>query len=94
MRFTRTSVIGTDSSFQFVGAQDAVSLGDHPFPMHPLGLNPIEAKWVHGEKAMIEADPPLTAAELGSRVYAYFESCEGPAWIGLSVVHFCSVVPH
>jgi hypothetical protein len=35
-------------------------------------LNPIEAKWVHGKKNVVEADRLLTAAELESRVYAYF----------------------
>lgn len=35
-------------------------------------LNPIEAKWVHGKKNVVEADRLLTASELESRVYAYF----------------------
>jgi len=35
-------------------------------------LNPIEAKWVYGKKNVVEADRLLTAAELESRVYAYF----------------------
>ena len=35
-------------------------------------LNPIEAKWVHGKKKVVEADRLLTASELESRVYAYF----------------------
>jgi len=35
-------------------------------------LNPIEAKWVHGKKNVVEADRLLTAAELESRVYVYF----------------------
>jgi transposase len=35
-------------------------------------LNPIEAKWVHGKKNVVEADRLLTASELQSRVYAYF----------------------
>jgi hypothetical protein len=35
-------------------------------------INPIEAKWVHGKKNVVEADRLLTASELESRVYAYF----------------------
>src|SRR5438309_2117694 len=35
-------------------------------------LNPIEAKWVHGKKNVVEADRLLTASELESRVSAYF----------------------
>jgi transposase len=36
-------------------------------------LKPIEAKWVHGKKAVVEADRLLTAAELESRVSAHFK---------------------
>ncbi len=36
-------------------------------------LNPIEAKWVHGKQAVVEADHLLTAHELEGRVYAYFD---------------------
>jgi len=35
-------------------------------------LNPIEAKWMHGKKAVVEADRLLIATELESRVSAYF----------------------
>jgi hypothetical protein len=35
-------------------------------------VNPIETKWVHGKKNVVEADRLLTAAELECRVYAYF----------------------
>jgi hypothetical protein len=35
-------------------------------------LNPIEAKWVHGKKNVVEADRLLTASELESLAYAYF----------------------
>ncbi len=34
--------------------------------------SPIEAKWVHGKKHVVEADRLLTASELESRVSAYF----------------------
>jgi hypothetical protein len=35
-------------------------------------LNPIEAKWVHGKQAVVEAERLLSASELESRVYADF----------------------
>jgi hypothetical protein len=35
-------------------------------------LNPIEPKWVHGKRAVSEADRLLSAAELEARVYAYY----------------------
>ena len=38
-------------------------------------LNPIEPKWVHGKRAVLEPDRLLSAAELESRVYAYY-GCE------------------
>jgi DDE superfamily endonuclease len=34
-------------------------------------LNPIEPKWVHGKRAVAEADRMLSADELEARVYAY-----------------------
>jgi hypothetical protein len=35
-------------------------------------LNPLEAHWVHGKRAVVEPTRLLTAAELGERVNAYF----------------------
>jgi transposase len=35
-------------------------------------LNPIEPKWVHGKRAVMDADRLLKAAELETRVYAYY----------------------
>lgn len=35
-------------------------------------LNPIEPKWVHGKRAVSEADRLLSADELEARVYAYY----------------------
>lgn len=35
-------------------------------------LNPIEPKWVHGKRPVLEPERVLTAAELESRVYAYY----------------------
>ena len=41
-------------------------------------LNPIEPKWVHGKRAVSEADRLLSADELEARVYAYY-GCEDEA---------------
>jgi hypothetical protein len=41
-------------------------------------LNPIEPKWVHGKRAVSEADRLLSADELARRVYAYY-GCEQEA---------------
>jgi DDE superfamily endonuclease len=35
-------------------------------------LNPIEPKWVHGKRAVVESDRLLSAMELEGRVYAYY----------------------
>jgi hypothetical protein len=36
-------------------------------------LNPIEPKWVHGKRAIVEPDRLLSAQEVMERVYAYYE---------------------
>ena len=41
-------------------------------------LNPIEPKWVHGKRAVSEADRLLSADELEARVYDYYD-CERTA---------------
>jgi hypothetical protein len=41
-------------------------------------LNPIEPQWVHGKRAVSEADRLLSADELAARVYAYYD-CEPEA---------------
>jgi hypothetical protein len=46
-----------------------------PLPVKVLWLNRIEPKWVHGKRAIIEPDRPLTAAEVVDRVCAYY-GCE------------------
>jgi DDE superfamily endonuclease len=35
-------------------------------------LNPIEPKWVHGKRAIVEPDRVLSAQEIVERVYAYY----------------------
>lgn len=43
-----------------------------PLPIKAPWLNPIEPKWVHGKRAVVEPDRKLTAAELRDRVHDYF----------------------
>jgi hypothetical protein len=45
-----------------------------PLPVKAPWLNPIEPKWVHGKRAVVEPARLLSAAELEERVCAYFDS--------------------
>ena len=49
-----------------------VRLVSCPLPSKSPWLNPIEPKWVHGKRAVSEADRLLGADELEARVYAYY----------------------
>jgi hypothetical protein len=51
-----------------------------PSPSTSPWLNPIAPKWVHGKRAVAEPDRLLSAAELESRVYAYY-GCECEAYL-------------
>ena len=44
-------------------------------PVKSPWLNPIEPKWVHGKRAVVEPERLLTASELVTRVYDYY-GCE------------------
>lgn len=44
-------------------------------PVKSPWLNPIEPKWVHGKKAIVEPTRKLSAAEVRARVCGYFD-CE------------------
>ena len=44
-------------------------------PVKAPWLNPIEPKWVHGKRAIVEPDRKLTAAEVVERVCGYY-GCE------------------
>lgn len=52
-----------------------VRIGPCLLPSKSPWRNPIEPKWVHGKRAVMEPDRVLTAAELEARVYAYY-GCE------------------
>jgi hypothetical protein len=43
-----------------------------PLPLKSPWLNPLEAHWVHGKRAVVEPSRLLTAAELVERVNAHF----------------------
>ena len=43
-----------------------------PLPVKSPWLNPIEPKWVHGKRAIVEPDRPLTAQEVKERVCQYY----------------------
>jgi hypothetical protein len=43
-------------------------------PVQSPWLNPLEPRWVHGKRAVVEPARLLTAPALMSRVYAYFET--------------------
>jgi hypothetical protein len=54
------------------GAAVGVRLVVCPLPSRSPWLNPIEPKWVHGKRAVSEANRLLPADELEARVYAYY----------------------
>jgi hypothetical protein len=60
------------------GAAVGVRLVVCPLPSKSPWLNPLEPKWVHGKRAVSEADRLLHADELEARVYAYYR-CEPEA---------------
>jgi len=41
-------------------------------PKQSLWLNPIEPKWVHGKRAVVEPNAVLSAKHLAERICAYF----------------------
>jgi transposase len=43
-----------------------------PLPSKSPWLNPIEPKWVHGKRAIVEPDRTLTAQEIKERVCLYY----------------------
>ena len=46
-----------------------------PLPIKSPWLNPIESKWVHGKRAVVEPDHLLSAEQLVDRVHEYYR-CE------------------
>ena len=43
-----------------------------PLPIRSPWLNPIEPRWVHAKRKVVEPDRLLSATELADRVYAHF----------------------
>src|SRR5713226_5733480 len=58
MRFTRRSIIGTNTSLQFICTQDAISFGNVALAMNPLGLNRVEPGTFRGQQARQDAHTP------------------------------------
>ena len=54
-----------------------------PLPSTSPWLNPIEPRWVHGKRAMVEPDRLLSAPEVMDRVYAYY-GCVAATHQGIS----------
>jgi hypothetical protein len=44
-------------------------------------LNPIEAKWVQGKRAVVEPDRLLSAQEIMERVYTYYGCTDETHWV-------------
>jgi transposase len=49
-----------------------------PLPVKAPWLNPIEPKWVHGKRAIVEPDRKLSPEELKGRVCDYFRCPKDP----------------
>lgn len=49
-----------------------------PLPVKSPWLNPIEPKWVHGKRAIVEPDRLLSAQEVADRVCAHFGCSHDP----------------
>jgi hypothetical protein len=49
-----------------------------PLPVKSPWLNPIEPKWVHGKRAVVEPDRLLPITELEERVCAYYRCAQLP----------------
>jgi transposase len=47
-------------------------------PVKSPWLNPIEPKWLHGKRAVVEPDRTLPALELAERVCLYFDCSHDP----------------
>lgn len=49
-----------------------------PLPTKSPWLNPIEPRWIHGKRCVMEADRLLTAQELEERICAHFRCSQEP----------------
>jgi hypothetical protein len=56
-------------------AEGGVRIVSCPLPVKAPWLNRIEPRWVHGKRAIVEPDRPLTASEVVERVCGYY-GCE------------------
>ena len=58
-----------------VKADGGIRIVSCPLPVKAPWLNRIEPKWVHGKRAIVEPDRPLTSEEVIDRVCTYY-GCE------------------
>jgi DDE superfamily endonuclease len=61
-----------------VKSQGGVRIVACQLPIKSPWLNPIEPKWVHGKRAVVEPDHLLTAKEVTVRVCAYYGCDQHP----------------
>jgi transposase len=63
--------------------QQGVRIVSCRLPLQSPWLNPIEPRWVHGKRAVLEPQRALTAIELETRVYAYY-GCQSEPHLSIS----------
>jgi len=57
---------------QVKAAGEGIRISTCQLPVRSPWLNPIEPRWIHGKRRVVESDRLLTAGELVERVYASF----------------------
>jgi hypothetical protein len=62
--------VGTKSQVKLTGK--GVRMLPFLLPTQSPWLNPIEPKWVHGKRQVVELDGVLSARQLAERICAYF----------------------
>ena len=60
------------------GGQAGVRIVACPLPTKRPWLNPIEPKWMHGRRRIVEPARVLTAHEIAARVCACFDCLHDP----------------
>ncbi len=68
----RTWITGHNQRVRAHG--DGVRIVPCPLPIKSPWLNPIEPKWVHSKRKVVEPDRLLPARELAERICAVFDS--------------------
>jgi hypothetical protein len=66
-----------------IGYASEIATNPCRLPSKSPWLNPIEPKWVHGKRAIVEPDRLLSAQEVMERVYAYY-GCVAESHLAIS----------